>query len=260
MKGTPLGVVVLAVSLLWPSSLAARPVPVRFVEGVTHGFLVLRTVKGVLLAQGDLLQIVRGGEVESRMVFRFKDGSLFDETVVFTQQRVFTLRSYRLIQRGPAFTEDTDVTLDRATGKYRVQTKARNDGREEVLDGALDLPPDVYNGMVVTIAKNLPKGGSETVHIVAFTPTPRLIQLEVAPAGEQKVVVGELAKTAVRHVFTPKLGIWLKLITKLLGREPGDYYAWIVPDEVPAFVRFEGPLYTPGPIWRIEQTTPRWPD
>jgi hypothetical protein len=62
-----------------------------------------------------------------------------------------------------------------------------------VLDGTLDLPPDVYNGLVLTVAKNLPKGASETVHLVAFTPAPRLIQLELAPAGEHKVLVGELA-------------------------------------------------------------------
>ena len=181
-RATTLGLLVLVTMLLGPRPLPAAPVPVRFVEGVTHGFLVLRTVDGVLIASGDLLQVGRGGEVESRMVFRFKDGSVFDETVVFTQQRVFTMQSYRLVQRGPVFAEDTEISLER-TGKYRVKTKARKDGREEVLDGTLDLPPDVYNGMVLTVAKNLPKGASETVHIVAFTPTPRLIQLELVAGG-----------------------------------------------------------------------------
>ena len=38
-------------------------------------------------------------------VFRFKDGSLWDETVVFTQERVFTLQSYRLRQTGAVFPE-----------------------------------------------------------------------------------------------------------------------------------------------------------
>jgi hypothetical protein len=54
---------------------SAAPVAVRFVEGVTHGFLFLRNVDGELLASGQLLQFQRGGQVESRMVFRFKDGS-----------------------------------------------------------------------------------------------------------------------------------------------------------------------------------------
>ena len=254
-----IGLLVLVTMLLGPRPLPAAPVPVRFVEGATHGFLVLRTLKGGLIASGDLLQVDRGGKVESRMVFHFKDGSVFDETVVFTQQRVFAMQSYHLVQRGPVFTEDTEISLER-TGQYRVKTKSHKDGREEVLDGTLELPPDACNGMVLTVAKNLPKGASETVHIVAFTPAPRLIQLELVPAGEHKVLVGELAKTAIHYVLKPQLGIWLKFFATVLGRVPPDYHAWILTDEVPAFVRFEGPLYTTGPVWRIELTSPHWPD
>jgi len=259
-RAATLGLPVLVAVLLWPRPLAAAPVPVRFAEGAAHGFIVLRTVNGVLLASGDLFQVGRGGEVESRMVFRFKDGSVFDETVVFTQQHVFTLQSYRLVQRGPAFPDDTEISLERAAGKYHVKTKPRKDGQEEVLEGTLDLPPDVYNGMVVTVAKNLSPRASETVHLVAFTPTPRLIQLELAPIGEHPVLVGDLTKTATHYVIKPQLGIWLGLFAKLLGRVSPDSHAWIVTDEVPAFVRFEGPLFTTGPVWRIELASPRWPD
>jgi hypothetical protein len=259
-RAATLSLLVFGAVLLWLCPLAAAPVPVRFAEGVTHGFLVLRTAGGPLIASGDLLQVGRGGEVESRMVFRFKDGSVFDERAVFTQRRVFSLQTYRLVQHGPVFSEDTEISLEQASGKYRVKTKARQDGRQKVLEGRLDLPPDVYNGMVLTVAKNLPKGSGETVHVVAFTPKPRLVQLELAPAGEQKVLVGALAKSATHYVFKPQLGTGLKLLATLLGRVPPDYHAWIVTGEVPAFVGFEGPLYPTGPVWRIELTSPRWPD
>ena len=255
-----LGLLLLATVLLWPRPLASAAVPVRFVEGVTRGFLLLRSVNDVLIAHGDLFQVVRGKEVDSRMIFRFKDGSVFDETVLFTQQSVFTMQKYHLVQRGPAFTEDSEISMERPAGNYRVKTKARRNGREKVLDGTLDLPSDVYNGMVLTVAKNLPKGASETIHIVAFTPSPRLIQLKIVPVGEHKVLVGELTKTVVHYVLKPQLGIWLKLFATLLGRVPPDYHAWIIADEVPAFVRFEGSLHPTGPIWRIELTIPRWPD
>lgn len=261
LRAALLGLLVLVTApLLGPRPLAAAPIPVRFTEGVTHGFLVLGTVGGVFIASGDLLQSVRRGKVESRMVFRFKDGSVFDETVVFTQQSVFTMQSYHLVQRGPAFPEDTEISLQRASGRYRVDTKARKDGQEEVIEGELDLPPDVYNGMVLTVAKNLPKGVSETVHIVAFTPKPLLIKLKLAPAGEHKVLVGDLAKTATHYVFEPQPGMWLTLLATLLGRMPPGYHVWVVTDELPAFVRFDGPLYTTGPVWRIELTSPRWPN
>jgi len=210
------------------------------------------------MASGDLLQTVRDGDIRSRLVFHFKDGSVHDETAVFTQRNVFTLQSYHLVQRGPIFPEDTEISLERASGKYRVKTRARKDGREKVLDGTLDLPPDVYNGMVLTVVKNLPAGAGETVHMVAFTPAPKLIKLELAPAGEQKIVVGGSEKSATRYVLKPILGIWLKLFASLLGRMPPDNYAWIVTADVPAFVKFEGPLYMNGPVWRIELTSPRW--
>lgn len=92
------------------------------------------------------------------------------------------------------------------------------------------------------------------------TPAPLLIQLELTPSGEQKVLVGELAKTATHYVVRPKLGIWLKLFATLLGRVPADYHAWIIPDGAPAFARFEGSLYVTGPVWLVELAPPRWPD
>jgi hypothetical protein len=246
--------------MLSPCALWADPIPVRFVEGAMHGFLVLRTFDGALVASGDLLQRSRGnGEVESRMVFRFEDGSMFDERVVYAQQTVFALRTYRLLQRGPAFPEDTDVSLESATGKYRVITTAKNGGSRAV-EGTLDLPPDVYNGMLLTVAKSLLQGAGETVHLVAFTPTPRIIEVQIAPAGEHQVRVGVLTKTAVHYVFKPKLGGGLSLLARLAGRYPPDCHVWVVTDDVPAFVRFDGPLFTLGPVWRIELTSPRWPD
>ncbi|MBP2689188.1 MAG: hypothetical protein H6Q83_1375 [Deltaproteobacteria bacterium] len=247
------GLLVLMISLSLRSPLAAAPVPVRFAEGSLHGFLVLSTPEGVLIASGDLLQTRRDGEVGSRLVFHFKDGSVFDETVVFTQRDVFTLQSYHLVQRGPVFPEDTEISLERASGKYHVKTRARKDGREKVREGTLDLPPDTYNGMVLTVVKNLSGEAGETVHMV-------LIKLKLVPADEQKILVGGSEKTATHYVLKPILGTWLKLFASLLGRIPPDNHAWIVTADVPAFVKFEGPLYMNGPVWRIELTSPRWTD
>jgi len=257
-RGAQAGLLVLIAALSFPRLLAAAPVPVRFAEGSLHGFLALSTPREVLIASGDLFQVVRDGEVKSRLVFHFKDGSVFDETVVFTQRNVFTMLSYRLVQRGPAFPEDTEISLERASGKYRVMTRSRKDGREKVRDGTLALPLDTYNGMVLNLVKNLPRGAGETVHMVAFTPSPKLIKLEVAPAGEHKLLVAGSEKTAARYVLKPILGTWLKFFASLLGRMPPDSHAWIVTDDVPAFVRFEGTLYMNGPAWRIELATPRW--
>ncbi len=241
-------------------TLGAAPVPVRFPEGSLHGFLALRSIDGKLVAEGDLLQVVRDGNVEKRMVFRFKDGSVLEESVVFSQQTVYTMQRYRLSQSGPVFDEDIEASLDRATGLYSVKTRSHETGKETALDGPIEMPPDVYNGLILSIVKDLPKGASETIHFVAFTPEPRLIQLAIAPAGEQKVMVGDLAKTAVHYVLKPQLGMWMTLFATVLGRMPPDEHVWVLMDDVPAFVRFEGPLYPTGPVWRIQLTSPRWPE
>lgn len=234
----------------------AAPVEVRFTEGMARGFLELSDSAGKRIASGDFLQIPKDGGIKSRVVLYFKDGSLHDETVVFTQQDKFLLKSYRLIQKGKSFDDDLDITVERS-GKYRVKVKGK-EGVEKVLEGDLDLPPDVYNGMVPTVMKNLTKGSRETIHVVAFTPAPRVIELEMAPAGSTKVQVGDLEKTAVHYVLKPRLGL-LRLPAALWGRTPPDNHIWTVMDDVPAFVKFVGPLANGGPIWRIELTSPKWP-
>jgi hypothetical protein len=139
----------------------SAPVEVRFPEGITHGFLLLRSAAGQIVAQGDLLQTPHADRVETRMAFRFKDGSLYDEKAVFSQHGVFTLLSYRLVQRGPSFPEAMDVSFDRKLGSYRVTSIHK--GREKTSSGPIDLPSDVYNGMTSLILKNLRAGGSAIV-------------------------------------------------------------------------------------------------
>jgi hypothetical protein len=240
--------------------LAAAPVPVRFAEGATHGFLGLRAIDGTTLAQGELLQVRRDGAVNKQMIFRFKDGSVFDEKVTFTEHGVFALKTYSLLQTGPSFAADTEISMTPATGAYRVKIKDHKGGAEKVLEGRIDLPSDVYNGMILTVTKDLAKGTGEVVHFVAFTPEPKLIELEVTPVGEDKIIVGELTRSAVHYVMKPRLGMWLRLFATLLRRVPDDFHVWILTDDVPAFVAFLGSLTTPGPVWRIELLNLRRPE
>jgi hypothetical protein len=224
---------------------------VRYSEGTVHGFVELRTAADSLLANGDLLQVPGDSGIDSRLVFHFADSSVFEETVSFTQHGVFTMQTYHLVQSGPAFAEDLEVTLSRS-GHYVVKTKSHQ------YTGSLDLPPDVYNGMIITIAKNLPPQTGATVHVVAFTPKPFIISLEIVPSGSQRLLLGHHTETAVRYALKPKLGVVLRFFAQLKGQSPPDSHLWIITDGVPAFVRSEGPLYT-GPVWRIDLTSPSWP-
>jgi hypothetical protein len=252
--------VLMALAALVPIPADAVPVAVRFPEGLTHGFLLVRSLAGEILGQGEMTQVVKEGDlVETQLVFRFKDGSLHDEKVAYSQQRVFTLIRYRLVQRGPSFPEQLDVTMDRGTGEYKVRSTAGAQGKEKVLTGQVDLPKDAYNGMFATMLLNLPKGTSETVTFLAFTPGPEVIKLELLFMGEQSVQIGEVSRKALHYVFKPDMGMIRELLGKITGKLPAhfQYDCWILADEVPSFVQFEGPLQLMGPILRIELVSPR---
>src|SRR5665213_648276 len=101
------------VVLLWTNVPSAEPVAVRHVEGLVHGFLSLRSPEGAVIASGDLIQDARGDRVTSRLVYHFTDGSLQDETAVFSQRGHFQLISDHLVQKGPAFERPLDMMIDR---------------------------------------------------------------------------------------------------------------------------------------------------
>lgn len=247
MTRVALGIVVLVSLLAAALPALAQPVAVRFAEGVSRGFPVIRAATGERLAQGDVMQFPRGDRLENRMVFRFRDGSVYDERVVFSQNGVFTVHAYSLVQRGPSFPEVIEAHLDRDTGRYRVRHQAEADGREEVFEGRIDLPPDVYNGLLTTLMKNLSPGVSARVKVVAFTPTPRLVTMVLAAAAEEEVAVGEMALPATRYHLEPQLGA----LTAFLIADLPVARCWIVRGDAPAFLRFEGPLFFMGPVWRI---------
>jgi hypothetical protein len=248
MRTVLVGAVISLLMVLAAGPARAEPVAVRFSEGVTRGFPVLRSIKGEILAQGELIQVARGDVVESRLIFRFRDGSLYDEQVVFSQRDVFQLQSYQIVQRGRSFPETLEARVDRVTERYEVRYRADEESAPETLSGDFTLPDDVYNGLLSTLMKNLPAGGSATVQIVAFTPKPRLVKMLLTPAAEDPVQVNHAALIATRFLVRPQLG----LLASILLVDVPDLKCWIIGGEAPAFIRFEGPLYFMGPIWRID--------
>jgi hypothetical protein len=101
--------------LLSSSVLSAEPVALRYREGPLHGFLVLRTLEGTVIANGYLVQVPHGDRITSRLAFRFKDGSIDDETAVCSQRGAFRLISDHHIQKGPSFPQAIDMSLEPST-------------------------------------------------------------------------------------------------------------------------------------------------
>ena len=248
------GVVLLQIGVV-----QAESVTVRRVEGALHGFLVLRSLEGNNLADGDVSQVARGDRVTSRVTLHFKDGSIHEETAVFSQRRTFRLVSNRLMQKGPVFPRPIDVTVDGASGRVSVRY-TDDDGKEKFVTERLELPSDVANGFITTLLRNLPRDAqSLTVSMVAATPKPRLVKLEIMLEGEDPFSIGRSQRKAARYRVKVKIGGVAGLVAPLLDKQPPDSFVWIMKGESPAFVKSEAPLFPGGPIWRIELTRPVWP-
>jgi hypothetical protein len=243
-------------ALLQRANLYADPVPVRHPQGSAHGFVVLKTMKGTRIATGDMTQIVHGDRVTSRLIFRFRDGSIDDDTTVFSQSGVFRLITDHHIQRGPSFPKPMDLLINAVTGQITSHTK---DGK--IRRDHLDLPPDVSNGLPPNLLMNILPSTPETkLSFVAPSEKPRLIRVSIKPAGKVPFTIGGTERKAIDFVLHPELGGVTGMIAPMIGKQPPDYHIWILPGASPAFIREEGPLYEGGPIWRIEQISPDFPD
>jgi hypothetical protein len=229
-------------------------------EGTVHGFLALRSHEGRVLAVGDLFQVVRGDQVTSRLLLRFKDGSVDDETAVFSQRGNFQLITDHHIQKGPSFPQPMDLSIDVRSGMVRIRSSGK-DGKEEVTTEHMDLPPDLVNGLILSIAKNLQPETPETkVSMVVATPKPRLVKVAISPHGEEPFSLAGSQRKAMRFVLKIEIGGLAGVVAPLIGKAPPEVQIWIIGGLAPAFVREEGPLYQGGPIWTIQLTSPVWPD
>jgi hypothetical protein len=235
----------------------AEAVNVRYPEGPARGFVTLADLSGTTIAHGEVVQWLEHGVVVNQLVIHFGDGSLYDERIRFSQNGVFRLLSYKLLQEGPSFTESSEVEFDRS-GRYRVRRTGASDDKEEQAAGTTAIPDDVTNGMTSLLLKNLKPGESAKTHLMAFTPKPRALDLTLVPEGEDTFWVGRAERIATRYLIKPRVPGMKGAVATALGKQPPAFRMWIAQGKAPALVRFEGPFYAEGPVWRLEMSAPRW--
>ena len=238
----------------------ADSIPVRYLQGASHGFLLLRDLDGKVLAVGDSMQVVQGDRVISRLTFHFRDGSLDDDQAVYTQRGVFRLLRDHHVQRGPSFPKPMDMSIDVASGMVTTREPGK-DGQEKVKSEHVDLPPDLANGIFLTLIENIrPTTEKTTLPFVVSLNGARVIQLAVKPADAEKFYVVANARKALRFEVRVELGGVVGVVAPLIGKQPHDFQFWILEGtEAPGFVREEGQFYEGGPVWRIDPTRPRIP-
>jgi hypothetical protein len=237
----------------------ADPIPVRSAQGSVHGFLELRAPDGHIVASGDITQTLHGDEITSETLFRFKDGSVDDETTVFAQRRTFQLISDRHIQRGPSFPHPTDVLIDARSGRVTVRSRGK-DGKEEVKTDHIDMPSDLTNGLIPIVLENLrPDTSQLTVSQIVMTPKPRLVKFDITKLGDDNASVVGTPRKAIHYQIKIVLGGLVGFLAPLVGKAPPNIDIWTIPGQATTFAREQGPLYAEGPRMTIQLASPTWP-
>jgi hypothetical protein len=201
---------------------AAEPVAVHHREGTVHGFLSVRTLQGAAIAAGDLIQVPDGDRITSRLIFRFKDGSVDEETTVYSQREVFRLICDHLVQKGPSFPHPIDMSIEAATGNVTVHFADNEAGNRDTTDH-FDFPPDLANGLIPTLVKNVGPETSQTkVSFLMPGPKPLLVKLVISPGGRERFSLGGSHRRAPRLIVRVEIEGILGLLAPAVEKQPPD--------------------------------------
>jgi hypothetical protein len=247
----------LVMALLGTSySTQGQELKLRHRAGSEHGFLTLRDPAGAILASGEITQVPFRHRITLRVVFHFSDGSIDDETTVYSQEETIRLISDRHIQSGKSFPDPCDVMID--VRKQQVSVRGLSKSTDEVKTEHMDLPPDLSNGILFTLIQNLPADAPIEVPYVALSPKPRMVKLAIAKGGEDQFKVGGRSYKAAKYDLKVHLGGVAGVVAPMIGKQPPDSHVWVTESRVPAIIRIDSALYTDGPIWSVQLASPVW--
>jgi hypothetical protein len=195
--------------------------------------------------------------VKVRLVFHFKDGSLNEETTVYSQNSTFRLISDRLVQRGRSFPEPCEMTIDALsqTVSMRALSKQSQDAKTE----QMDIPSDLSNGLLFNLIKNLESKAPEVkVSYLAPSSKPRMVKLAITMEKEAQFTVATRRIKAVVWDVKAELGGLTGIVAPMIGKQPPDTHVWVAENGVPTIVRVDTALYVGGPVWSIQLASPVW--
>jgi hypothetical protein len=124
----------------------------------------------------------------------------------------------------------------------------------------MSLPPDLPNGMFMTLMKNIDPNQSETtVTVVAGAPKARLVKIIISPRGKAPFLVARSRRESMEYDLKPKIEGAAGVIAPLVGKQLPDTRIWILGGESPVVLKSEGPLEPDGPAWHLQNVGPSWP-
>ncbi len=265
MRALRLSLVLCALgTVAWSAAPTPQDARVRHTPGTLHGLLALRSIDGANIGDGDLVQTVAADHLTTRTTFHFHDGSLNDETAVFSARGSYRLLRYRLVQSGAMFEHPLTLDLDMATGKVVVHSQDpaadKPEKKDKVEEKTMKLPADLGNGLLITLLQDLdPKQLPLSVPLLVATPDLRVVKLVVTNAGSAPFATGRIKRTATDYLVKTEIGGIAGVVAPIVGKQPPDAHVWILGGDAPLFIKSEAPLVAGGPLIRTELASPTWP-
>ncbi len=245
----------LSLTVLVPSIALSEPVVTRCPQESMHRVFLLKAADGKTLASGMEESVTLADLVHSRLIFHFVDGSIDDETTVFTQGKVFRLLSDHHIQHGPSFPSPIDILIDRASGK--VTWHEQRNGRDETRAQKMALPDDLGNGMMPLMVENFPRGAQKMrVSWIAIALRPLVVNLSIKADGMQDVDPAGIPERANEYTIHAELHGFVGFLAPLVNKQPADIHIWVTDQAAPSFVRLQGPFYQDASVWTVEPAAP----
>ncbi len=233
------------------AQLPAQSVGPRHVEGRMRGFVTVRTAEGRQIGYGSMTQSVHAGRITYRMTYRFRDGSVDEESSVFSA-RSFALISDRHIQHGLLFPHPLDLTTN-AQGDTTNRT-LDSDGKAKLESSHKDLPEGTaVVGMMCTLMANLDPG-TQSLKLPALSPTakPRLFRFAITPEQHASFRIAGSRQAASVFRLKTDLGGIAGVVAPILDKQPDDIFVWVLEGDSPAVVRAIGQLSEGGPLLDIQ--------
>jgi hypothetical protein len=220
--------------------------------------MLLRNEDGKPIGVGDWDQKIHGGQLSSHLKLRFDDGSVYEDTTVFTQQQLFRVISDHLLESGPIFKDPIEVWTDCRSGQVKVRQS--KDGKDKITTQRLNIPADLANGVLFILLENLPDASRHTVSMLVATPKPRIVKLTISPQADDTFSIHNTKYQAKTYLIHIDIGGVAGAVAPLVGKQPADTHVWLAKADVPIFLRSIGPLSSDAPAVQIELAAPTWSD
>jgi hypothetical protein len=215
-----------------------------------RGFPEMRTLSGQRLAGGEYVAWIEHGQYHLSQTYRFPDGRVVEEKTSFDRTPLAQRKwVWRESLNGVDLRRfEVDFASGRATAMVTDKSSIKTwSSKIDVEDGKTFCGL----GFVQAIVNDKPKivsGENLKLKAVAFTPKPRVVDVEVSYSGVDQMLQASQPLKGDHFVIQAKLPVPVKFFVK-----PPDNHVWLAHLEPTAFLRSEGPLLEPNdPQVRID--------